>query len=314
MGKKYPELVAGFKSGKLTVICKSDQKQSNYRALYLCSCECGGQKLARKDVLISQELKSCGCLRPVKFTTPLTRVEVDFIRQNYSTMGRAALASALGRDPVDIGRRINGLGLRKRFTSVHPKGARFGRYVLVEDLGSVGKIGSKQRLYRVQCDCGTVRDVKSNSLIAGRTVSCGCFQKEQHTRRARKAPGAKSFNSAYGNYRTGARQRGHEFKITLREFISIVSKDCRYCGSEPKLYNSYLRADGSSIEKGITQEGIDRSWIRINGIDRVDNSTGYLLENCVPCCQRCNYAKRDLTPEDFIEHSIKIASHCMPTD
>lgn len=29
------------------------------------------------------------------------------------------------------------------------------------------------------------------------------------------------------------------------------------------------------------------------GIDRVDNMKGYLIDNCQPCCKRCNFYKRD---------------------
>lgn len=37
----------------------------------------------------------------------------------------------------------------------------------------------------------------------------------------------------------------------------------------------------------------------INGIDRVDSSIGYTIQNSVPCCKICNYAKHNLTLEEF---------------
>lgn len=36
-----------------------------------------------------------------------------------------------------------------------------------------------------------------------------------------------------------------------------------------------------------------------NGIDRRDNSKGYIKGNCVACCKHCNYAKGDLSEEVF---------------
>lgn len=38
-----------------------------------------------------------------------------------------------------------------------------------------------------------------------------------------------------------------------------------------------------------------------NGVDRVDNTKGYTLENCVTCCAEANYAKRALSYADFIK-------------
>jgi hypothetical protein len=36
-----------------------------------------------------------------------------------------------------------------------------------------------------------------------------------------------------------------------------------------------------------------------SGIDRLDNNIGYVSGNCVPCCSVCNYAKRDMTVDQF---------------
>jgi hypothetical protein len=37
-----------------------------------------------------------------------------------------------------------------------------------------------------------------------------------------------------------------------------------------------------------------------NGIDRRDNAKGYTIDNCLPCCENCNYIKRDIPYEDFM--------------
>lgn len=38
--------------------------------------------------------------------------------------------------------------------------------------------GYPQRYWLCKCECGTIREVSENSLINGKTKSCGCFQKE----------------------------------------------------------------------------------------------------------------------------------------
>lgn len=40
----------------------------------------------------------------------------------------------------------------------------------------------------------------------------------------------------------------------------------------------------------------------INGLDRVDNSIGYIESNVVPCCYICNKMKGELPVEDFLRH------------
>lgn len=49
------------------------------------------------------------------------------------------------------------------------------------------------------------------------------------------------------------------------------------------------------------------SGLFAHGIDRVDNSVGYTIENCVPCCTSCNFMKGKMTKDDFIEKVSQIA-------
>jgi len=44
------------------------------------------------------------------------------------------------------------------------------------------------------------------------------------------------------------------------------------------------------------------------GIDRWDNSQGYLADNVVPCCKDCNRAKNTRTPREFVEGCRAIAA------
>ena len=38
-----------------------------------------------------------------------------------------------------------------------------------------------------------------------------------------------------------------------------------------------------------------------SGIDRVDSSKDYNIDNVVPCCAMCNLAKRNYSDEDFLK-------------
>lgn len=92
-----------------------------------------------------------------------------------------------------------------------------------------------------------------------------------------------NMQSHYNMYIRSACARNLDFNLSLEVFDEIVYKPCHYCGH----YN----------EK------------EVNGLDRINSTNGYLLENIVPCCGACNIMKNDLTLETFLEHIEKIHSH-----
>ncbi len=49
--------------------------------------------------------------------------------------------------------------------------------------------------------------------------------------------------------------------------------------------------------------GVENTDSQYNGIDRVDNSKGYILSNCKPCCGHCNYIKGPI-PIGVVKHHI----------
>jgi hypothetical protein len=52
--------------------------------------------------------------------------------------------------------------------------------------------------------------------------------------------------------------------------------------------------------------GLTSSDTHKNGIDRIDNSKGYILDNCRSCCGHCNCMKLDLDYNVFITHCKQI--------
>lgn len=83
----------------------------------------------------------------------------------------------------------------------------------------------------------------------------------------------------YWMYKQMAKNRGHEFSLTYEQFRSLVTQACYYCGVSPN---------------------------PLNGIDRVDNSKGYTIDNVVPACKYCNRMKNDLSYDEFIKQCKRI--------
>lgn len=80
------------------------------------------------------------------------------------------------------------------------------------------------------------------------------------------------YNTAKGN----AKRRGKSFTISFEDFCNEINKPCYYCNNEIG-------------DKSITG----------SGLDRVDNTKGYDLDNIKSCCKVCNTIKGNfLTTEE----------------
>ena len=94
----------------------------------------------------------------------------------------------------------------------------------------------------------------------------------------------------------GAKRRGYEYGLSFDEFKDIVSKPCYWCGIQPSMKNP----------KG---ERMPTLPAPAHGIDRIDNSIGYVYNNCVASCQTCNTAKNSNTSEQFLNWIKRIHKH-----
>lgn len=87
---------------------------------------------------------------------------------------------------------------------------------------------------------------------------------------ARAKANSRTPEGRYSHTKSRAKKYGKEFAITLEQFTETNSKPCYYC-------NDKYRAN--------EQTG--------SGLDRLDNSKGYVPGNIVSCCGHCNYLKSD---------------------
>ena len=158
----------------------------------------------------------------------------------------------------------------------------FGR-LTVKTVAGKNKQGSY--LWLCLCECGKEKIIVGSDIRRGLTTSCGCYatekRKEKHL-----GFGISSRNEIYAIYKKNASKRKLIFDITIEQFESLSKQACVYCGELPK------------------QEA--RKDFIYNGMDRVDSTKGYNLENVVPCCGICNRAKYTLTVKEFKEWVIKV--------
>ena len=165
----------------------------------------------------------------------------------------------------------------------------------IKGLGGTSKSGT--RLYRVLCLlCGSVTDKRLQTIE--RAQSCGgCMQSKRSMRVVgsgrRSAEGTRvEINTLISIYKSNARKRGVPFDLTYTQFETLVDSECYFCGD---IGGNTLRKKGYN----------DYSY---TGIDRIDNSVGYLPSNCISCCSWCNRAKNNGTLANFVDKCKKITS------
>jgi len=156
-------------------------------------------------------------------------------------------------------------------------GRKFGKLTVIERVYPNGK--NWRARWACQCDCGNEIILPSNNLLNSHTKSCGCLK---------TLPiGIAAMNSLIASYKYEAKKRGYDWNLTKKQFKKITQQNCYYCG---------IRPNQSCLSKNPQCNG---DYIH-NGIDRVDNTKGYTIDNVVPCCGICNMAKGKQTQEEFL--------------
>lgn len=160
-------------------------------------------------------------------------------------------------------------------------GEKFGYLTLLKFLRKEIINKRHKYIYLVKCICGKEKELDICDLKKGTTRSCGCLRKKLQSERKIKPPGIAARNNLYNIYlKTCVEKRGYEFELTKEEFFNLTKQNCYYCGKEP-----------TQIKKSKVSQYV------YNGIDRVDNSKGYLKDNVVACCGKCNADKSGVTKE-----------------
>lgn len=165
-------------------------------------------------------------------------------------------------------------------------GIRYNKLLILEDF-------LEERAHRVVrkvnciCDCGKTKTILLCALRSGKTKSCGCIGKPVKY----EDPEEPAFINLYCKYRTRSNSMGKSFDLDKDTFRVLTKSNCFYCGAEP-----------NQQAKNINRKSV----YTYNGIDRLDNSLGYTIDNSVACCKWCNMAKNSLTLEEFRERTGRV--------
>lgn len=89
------------------------------------------------------------------------------------TLRRDALISG---NTKSCGCKTNELNASVKFNDL--SGQRFGRLTVREHLGKI----SSHHIWKCECECGKIVEVRASNLVTSTTQSCGCFFKDQVTK------------------------------------------------------------------------------------------------------------------------------------
>jgi hypothetical protein len=139
-------------------------------------------------------------------------------------------------------------------------GDRFGRLTIESELPRNRR---GRRMFKCRCDCGGYRTTAQDSLVTGRTTSCGC----KHQERAKTL--AKTFLTSHGHYGSP-------------EYISWQAMKARCLNENHEWFDRYSKL-------GICDEWVesfDRFLADVgyrptpkHTLERIDNDKGYFPRN-----------------------------------
>lgn len=97
------------------------------------------------------------------------------------------------------------------------------------------------------------------------------------TLQRREQGNTRAISHAISQYKSNAKRRDYEWRLTDQEAEWFLFRPCYYCGISP-------------------------SW----GMDRFDNAPVYDLDTVVPCCKTDNIAKGVIPLDDYLAHLQRV--------
>ncbi|MEK9207492.1 MAG: hypothetical protein AAB922_03355 [Patescibacteria group bacterium] len=167
------------------------------------------------------------------------------------------------------------------------KGQRFGKSVAIRP---VGHSKNQSIEWEFLCDCGSFfersyAEIRLSISLGHTTTGCRPCTRKQIGQLISKPSGQASRNEVIGTYKRRAAKGGREFRLNEKTLDALFISNCHYCGSPPSNRQTDIQNNGDFIYQGI---------------DRIDNDIDYVPFNCIPCCNICNKAKRNMDYLDFV--------------
>ena len=280
-----------------SLIFIEDDTKKNSRAYIKCLCDCGEQKVLRKDLFNSGRQKTCGkCCK-----------KENLKRKRF---GSLIVVELLPKDErfgrywkckCDCGNNIEARSydLLKEIKTACPQcnvrvdltGKDFGKLKVIK------KAYKKdyQVFWECECKCGEKVEIPTYSLTKGYTKSCGCLKK----RCRQDSPLWKGYGEIsrqhWNTIKTKAHSRKLDFEIDIEYAWNLFLKQKRKCAL-------------SGVIVKFPVKSYKTKKARTASLDRIDNTKGYVKGNVQWLHKDINIMKKTHTQKYFIDICKKIAN------
>lgn len=285
MSIKIGSIHIGYTNNSLEVIELYEQDINYSHTKVKIKCSCGREKTTS----IGSFLKSKNC--------NMGRCRVNFINIDNKKFGTLVVVEDLlnkkvavrcdcgklfqtRKDPLLQGKvKSCGKGLCIPRTK-DLTGKKFGYLTAIRYLPQSNR-GSR---WECKCDCGNIKSYFYSDLVRFKTKSCGCKKSEMISKSLSFTDILSLKMKILRGYKNHAIDLNIKFEIPEDYFYKLILQKCHYCGA---LHSN-------------TATSTNQRFLKYNGVDRKDCNKNYTIDNCVACCKTCNFAKRTLSYDDFI--------------
>ena len=186
-------------------------------------------------------------------------------------------------------------------THIIEKGKQYGEFIVIKKIYNyITKTGKKEWRWMCKDSNGKIKYCKPQFLTSRKPQEeqreyekINKINVEKLVRENKHQMGAR--NGLYREYIRNSKIREISFRLSFKQFNSLIIRDCDYCGAEPSISNRSRKCE----HKG-------QPLLKHNGIDRVTSTKGYSIKNTVPCCAKCNLMKHIFEIDVFLAHIKKI--------
>lgn len=320
-----------MKFGKLTVVRLLEVGSNEYPGgLWECFCECGNTCRINGRKIGHSGTKTCGCSK-LKFTEHYMigrrfnkLVVIECVEQSKGQnnkgglwkcrcdCGKVVIVKGYSLRCSDGRKSCNCLKAEKIFEYFESTGTYSPDKLIGKRYGTLTVIGCKSAPtsennygeWVCKCDCGQqfIRTGIQLWKIKGHGFShrkCAITSSHFGTSDRKSII---TIKSQYRHHKRGAMIKERTF-LSEEEWKSIVFKPCAYCGD---IDTRNCMTGNARSRNNIYFE---MYAVKMNGVDRVDSSKGYSIENCVPCCGKCNTMKMNLSLEEFTSKIKSVYEH-----
>jgi hypothetical protein len=179
----------------------------------------------------------------------------------------------------------------REYPTIDETGNKYGKLTVIEKAPIDHKANCA--VWFCTCDCGNTAIVRGKVLRAGEANSCGCL-KSNGWGANKKPVGEAALHALIRNMKRNASVRNLPWNLTKSQVRTLIKQNCFYCGIPPCQEAKAPTYNGSYI---------------YNGLDRVNNTKGYMMSNIVTCCWNCNKIKTDKTKDEFLNLIKRIYEH-----